>query len=171
MLVLLIVYLIPEYHPAKIINSKNGTNFIFDQDPIIMIHTTDIHISTTRMERTDGSSIFILSLCEYNPDIVLMTGDYVDNSKQGEKMGIQNLEDWKMYNSTVRNVFKKKGFKVIDISGNHDQWAVNAFDSKENNFLDYSFIYNRTNIKDEDEFFCRKYKLNISNTELTFLLI
>ena len=136
-----------------------------------MIHTTDIHISTTRMERTDGSSIFILSLCEYNPDIVLMTGDYVDNSKQGEKMGIQNLEDWKMYNSTVRNVFKKKGFKVIDISGNHDQWAVDAFDSKENNFLDYSFIYNRTNIKDEDEFFCRKYKLNISNTELTFLLI
>ena len=76
-----------------------------------------------------------------------------------------------MYNSTVRNVFKKKGFKVIDISGNHDQWAVDAFDSKENNFLDYSFIYNRTNIKDEDEFFCRKYKLNISNTELTFLLI
>ena len=136
-----------------------------------MIHTTDIHISTTRMERTDGSSIFILSLCEYNPDIVLMTGDYVDNSKQGEKMGIQNLEDWKMYNSTVRNVFKKKGFKVIDISGNHDQWAVDAFDSKENNFLDYSFIYNGTNIKDEDEFFCRKYKLNISNTELTFLLI
>ena len=171
LLVLLIVYLIPEYHPAKIITSKNVTNFIFEQDPIIMIHTTDIHISTTRMERTDGSSIFILSLCEYNPDIVLMTGDYVDNSKQGEKMGIQNLEDWKMYNSTVRNVFKKKGFKVIDISGNHDQWAVDAFDSKENDFLDYSFIYNRTNIKDEDEFFCRKYKLNISNTELTFLLI
>ena len=171
LLVLLIVYLIPEYHPAKIITSKNGKNFVFDKDPIIMIHTTDIHISTTRMERTDGSSIFILSLCEYNPDIVLMTGDYVDNSKQGEKMGIQNLEDWKMYNSTVRNVFKKKGFKVIDISGNHDQWAVDAFDSKENNFLDYSFIYNRTNIKDEDEFFCRKYKLNISNTELTFLLI
>ena len=171
MLVLLIVYLIPEYHPAKIITSKNSTNFIFDQDPIIMIHTTDIHISTTRMERTDSSSIFIMSLCEYNPDIVLMTGDYVDNNKQGEKMGMQNLEDWKMYNSTVVNVFKKKGFKVIDISGNHDQWAVDAFNSKENYFLDYSFIYNRTNIKDEDEFFCRKYKLNIRNTELTFLLI
>ena len=171
LLVLLIVYLIPEYHPAKIITSKNSTNFIFDQDPIIMIHTTDIHISTTRMERTDSSSIFIMSLCEYNPDIVLMTGDYVDNNKQGEKMGMQNLEDWKMYNSTVVNVFKKKGFKVIDISGNHDQWAVDAFNSKENYFLDYSFIYNRTNIKDEDEFFCRKYKLNIRNTELTFLLI
>ena len=135
LLVLLIVYLIPEYHPAKIITSKNSTNFIFDQDPIIMIHTTDIHISTTRMERTDSSSIFIMSLCEYNPDIVLMTGDYVDNNKQGEKMGMQNLEDWKMYNSTVVNVFKKKGFKVIDISGNHDQWAVDAFNSKENYFF------------------------------------
>ena len=151
--ILLIVYLIPEYHPAKTITSKKIPNFIFNQDPIIMIHTTDIHISTNRMERTDSSSIFIMSLCEYNPDIFLMTGDYVDNSKEGEKFGLQNLEDWKMYNSTIVNVLKKKGFKVIDISGNHDQWAVDAFDSKENNFLDYSFVYNRTNIKNEEDFF------------------
>ena len=169
--ILLIVYLTPEYHPAKTIVSKNIPNFDFNQDPIIMIHTTDIHISSTRMKRTDSSSIFIISLCEYNPDIFLMTGDYVDNIKKGENMGMQNLEDWKMYNSTIINVLKKKGFKVIDISGNHDQWAVDAFDSKENYFLDYSFIYNRTNIKDEEDFFCRKYKLSINNTELTFLLI
>ena len=169
--ILLIIYLIPEYHPAKTITSKIISNFVFNEDPIIMIHTTDIHISSTRMQRTDSSSIFILSLCEFNPDIFLMTGDYVDNIKQGENMGMQNLEDWKMYNSTIINVLKKKGFKVIDISGNHDQWAVDAFDSKENYFLDYSFIYNRTNIKNEDDFFCRKYKLNISNTELTFFLI
>jgi len=169
--ILLIIYLIPEYHPAKTITSKIISNFVFNEDPIIMIHTTDIHISSTRMQRTDSSSIFILSLCEFNPDIFLMTGDYVDNIKQGENMGMQNLEDWKMYNSTIINVLKKKGFKVIDISGNHDQWAVDAFDSKENYFLDYSFIYNRINIKDEEDFFCRKYKLNISNTELTFFLI
>ena len=171
LLILLIVYLTPEYHPAKTITSKKIENFAFNQDPIIMIHITDIHISSTRMQRTDSSSIFIISLCEYNPDIFLMTGDYVDNTKQGEYMGMQNLEDWKMYNSTIINVLKKKGFKVIDISGNHDQWAVDTFDSKKNYFLDHSFIYNRTNIKDEDDFFCRKYKLNISNTELTFLLI
>ena len=35
--ILLIVYLIPEYHPAKTITSKNIPNFIFNQDPIIMI--------------------------------------------------------------------------------------------------------------------------------------
>ena len=111
--ILLIVYLIPEYHPAKTIISKNISNFIFNQDPIIMIHTTDIHISSTRMQRTDSSSIFIISLCEYNPDIFLMSGDYVDNIKKGENMGMQNLENWKMYNSTIINVLKRKDLKLL----------------------------------------------------------
>ena len=33
--ILLIVYLTPEYHPAKTITSKNDPNFNFNQDPIM----------------------------------------------------------------------------------------------------------------------------------------
>ena len=146
-------------------------NFEFSEDPIILIHTTDLHISTSKREKIDGSSIFLVSLCEYDPDIVLLTGDYVDNVKVGQRVGIQNLDDWKIYNSSIRNVLLKKGFKVIDISGNHDQWAVDSFNSKENNFLDNSFIYNRTNVKSEEDFFLRRIKLNTNNIEMTFLLI
>ena len=169
--ILLLVNIIPQYHSKKTFTSKQIPDFQFNQDPIILIHTTDLHISTTRKERTDGSSVVLFSLCEYNPDIFLLTGDYVDNVKQGQRMGEQNLEDWKIYNSTVRNFLLKKGFKVVDISGNHDQWAVDKFDSEENHFLENSFIFNRTNVKSELDFFLRKIKLNINNIDINFLLI
>ena len=112
-----------------------------------------------------------MSLCEYNPDLVLLTGDYVDNFDNTQQMGLQNLEEWKIYNTTIRGLFIKKGFKVIEVSGNHDQWAINEFNSKDNNYLDYSFTFNRSNTKTESEFFVKKIKININNNDLTFLLI
>ena len=96
-LIMILVSVIPQYHPSKIFTSKNIPDFEFNKDPIILIHTTDLHMSITRKERTDGSSILLMSLCEYNPDLFLLTGDYVDNIKKGQKMGEQNIEDWKIY--------------------------------------------------------------------------
>ena len=72
------------------------------------------------MKRTDGSQIMFAYLYEYKPDLFLLTGDYVDNVKKDEKIGIQNLDDWKMYKISIINILNEKGFKVIDISGNHD---------------------------------------------------
>jgi len=167
--ILFIAYIIPEYHSKKIFTSKKGLEF--NQDPIIFIHTTDIHISINRKERTDGSSIFMMSLIEYNPDLFLLTGDYVDNVKQGQRLGCQNLEEWKIYNITIRGLLIKKGFKVLEVSGNHEQWGVDEVNSKENNYLDYSFTFNRTNTNNESDFFIRKIYVNISNINLTFLLL
>ena len=170
-IILILVSIIPKYHSKKIFISKKVSNFEFNKDPIILIHTTDLHMSITKKERTDGSSIVFVSLCEYNPDIFLLTGDYVDNVKKGEELAQQNLEEWKIYNTTIRNSLLKKGFKVIDISGNHDQWTVSKYDSKENNFLYNSFIYSKRNVKNESDFFARKIKVNINNEILNFLLI
>ena len=168
-LVLFISYLIPEYHSKKIFTSKNGLEFT--QDPLIMIHLTDIHISVNKKERTDGSSILMMSLIEYNPDLFLLTGDLVDNVKTGQDLGCQNLEEWKMYNMTIKGLLVKKGFKVIEVSGNHEQWGVDKYNSIENNYLDYSFTFNRTNVKNESDFFLRKINVNINNIDLTFLLL
>ena len=170
-LIMILVSIIPQYHPSKIFTSKNIPDFEFNKDPIILIHTTDLHMSITRKARTNGSSILLISLCEYNPDLFLLTGDYVDNIKKGQEFSQQNLEEWKIYNTTIRTALLKKGFKVIDASGNHDQWAVDSYDSKENNFLDNSFIYNRTNVKNESDFFLRNIKFNINNIDLNFILI
>ena len=44
-------------------------------------------MSINKKERTDGSSIFMMSLIKYNPDLFLLTDDYVDNVKKGEEVG------------------------------------------------------------------------------------
>lgn len=54
-----------------------------------------------------------------------------------------------IYNTSIRNYLLKKGFKVIDVSGNHVLWALDSFDFKDNHFLDSSFIYNKYNVKNE----------------------
>jgi hypothetical protein len=112
-----------------------------------------------------------MSLIEYNPDLFLLTGDYLDNVKEGPYIGCQNLEEWNIYNMTIRGLLIKNGFKVLDVSGNHDQWGVDEVNSKENNYLDYSFSFNRTNTNNESDFFIRKVNVNISNINLTFLLL
>ena len=35
------------------------------------MHTTDFNMSINKKERTDGSSIFMMSLIEYNPEFIL----------------------------------------------------------------------------------------------------
>ena len=169
LLIFLISYLIPEYHSPKIFESKQ--NLEFNHDPIILVHTTDLHISIKREGRTDSSTLFMMSLCEYNPDLVLMTGDYIDNFKKKQHFGFQNLKEWNIYNTTIRGLLFKKGIKVIEVTGNHDQWAVDKVNSKENNYLDNSFSFNRTDTKTEYDFFMRNIKVNINNINLTFLLI
>ena len=67
-LILLILYLIPQYHSAKTFISKSSIRFNSNYIPKIFIHTTDIHISSKKQNLVDGSSIFLTSLYEYKPD-------------------------------------------------------------------------------------------------------
>ena len=58
-------------------------------------------------------------------------------------------------------------FPVIDVAGNHDVWGVDSFSSKANVFLDHSFIFNRSSIKNENDFTIKK----VSIFNLTFIFI
>ena len=167
-LIIIIVYAVPQKHSKKIFTSKEKTEF--NQDPIILLHTTDIHVNSKKTERNDGLVEFMKSLCEYEPDLVLITGDLVDNYHKKLRLGLQNLDDWNIYNKTIKELFQQKNFNVIEISGNHEQWAVNRATSRENNYLDYSFTFNRNNTKNKLDFLLRKIKININNIDLTFLL-
>ena len=76
--ILIIIYLSPQYHPAKTFTSKKSkTLFNSDFTPKIFIHTTDIHVSVSVVKRLDGTLIFLTSLLEYKPDLFLMTGDLI----------------------------------------------------------------------------------------------
>ena len=164
-LILLLLYIFPEYHYAKTFTSKISIKpFSSDYNIKIFLHTTDLHITDSQSKKIDGSSIFLTSFMEYNPNFIILTGDIVDNFK-GKRLGSQNINHWKIYNYIISNFFSN--YTVIDVAGNHDMWEVDSVTSKKNNFLNYSFIFNRTNIKDERNFYIKKIKL----FGITFILL
>ena len=163
----LIFYLTPQYHSSKTFKSKNSIkSFNSNYMPKIFIHLTDIHISSENQKVLDGSLIFLTSILEYKPDFFLMTGDLADNLVgKYSKTGGQNKEDWKIYNKTVRNALLN--YPTIEVAGNHDMWAVKKPTSLSNNYLLNSFSFNRTDVKNEEDFFIRKIKL----FNMTFILL
>ena len=164
--ILCIIYLLPQNHSAKTFTSKSSNIFNSDYIPKIFIHISDIHITLNNRQKLDGSSIFLSSIYEYKPDFFITTGDLVDNFVgKNYKMGGQNNEDWKVYNISIRKNLAK--FPVIDVSGNHDLWAVERPTSLNNNFLKYSFMFNRANVKNEDDFLIKK----VNKFGLTFILL
>ena len=158
---------IPKYHKPKLFNSKTIKSFNSSEAPIIFLHITDLHLSKTRPEKSDGSLLFVSSILNYNPNFIILTGDVVDNFR-GEfhwhRVGIQNGDDWNIYNKSLQKLISK--FPVIDVAGNHDVWAVDSVESKENHFLDNSFMFNRTSLKTENDFLLKKIVL----FNLTFIL-
>ena len=166
-IILLLLYVIPEYHSAKTFTSKiSNLSFNSNYNPKIFIHITDIHISQSKSYRLDGSSIFLISLIQYKPDFFISTGDLVDNFQgRPEKLGMQREDEWKMYNTTIRSFLLQ--YPVIDVSGNHDLWAVGSPTSANNNFLNFSFMFNRTNVKNEDDFYIKK----INMFDICFILL
>ena len=163
----IIFFIVPKYHSAKIFNSKKSPSpFNAKSIPKILLHMTDIHVSHRNPSKTNDSITFIKELIKYEPNLILKTGDIVDNYEEWkfQSFGAQRKPDWEVYNNSVKKLLSK--FNVIDIPGNHDVWALDSATSEYNYFLDNSFIYNRTNVKNNDDFFIRKIK----NMNLTFIL-
>ena len=158
---------IPKYHQSKTFTSRNIKEFNSTSEPLIFLHLTDIHLSKTRPDKTDGALTFLTSILKYEPNFILLTGDIVDNFR-GEfhwhRVGIQNDDDWNIYIKAFKNMISK--IPIIDVAGNHDVWAVDSLTSKENKFLDNSFIFNRSSIKNENDFIIKKLKI----FNLTFIL-
>ena len=155
------------YHPPKIYYSLSPkVPWNSDYTPKIFLHMADIHISFFLGFRTNGSTDYYSDFLNYNPDLILSSGDVVDSYERNywPKVGAQWISDWGIYSNTIRKNLSK--FKIIDVAGNHDLFAVDSLFSKNNNFLDYSFTYNRTNVKTFDDFIIRK--INLFNE--TFIL-
>ena len=165
---LLIFLCFPKYHKPKTFISKKSNIFNSHYVPKIFLHLTDLHITLNRPNKLDGSLIFLNSILKYNADLILMTGDIVDNfegKRKWQRVGIQNKNDWNVYKKTVKNMLSN--YNVIDVAGNHDVWGVDSVLSNNNIFLDYSFMFNRTNVKNEDDFTLKKVKI----FNYTFILL
>ena len=169
-IILLLLYLIPEYHYPKIFTSKIE-NIPFDSSytPKIFLHITDIYLTEAQPLKLNGALLFLKSFLNYKPDLILITGNIVDNynekkSNYGLGIGRQTPKDWKIYNTSLRNHLSK--YQVIDVAGNNDIWGVDSANSKLNMFLDHSFIFNRSNVENDDDFTIKKVKM----LNITFIL-
>jgi len=167
-------FFFPQYHPAKTFKTKYALNgFNKNYIPKILFHITDTHTNTNHDTypgsplKKNGSFIFLNTFIKYEPDLILLTGDIADNFEDSNhfiKVGSLCIKDWKTYNKTIKKLISK--YPVIDVAGNHDLYTVESAISKNNLFLDYSFIFNRSNVKNEDDFIIKK--INMLN--LTFIL-
>ena len=168
--IVILFFIFPQYHPPKTFHSKEVKSFNPNYEPKILFHLTDTHTNTNNASslKKNGSYIFLNSFIHYKPDLILSTGDVADNFKDSShfiKVGAQKKLDWEEYNKTIRTLISK--YPVIDVAGNHDLYCVESAISEYNYFLDYSFIFNRSNVKNDDDFFIKKIKM----LNLTFILI
>ena len=150
----------PYYHPPQTFTSKIPSKpWNHDDTPKILAHITDIHLSSFLNHKTQGSSNYLKEFFKYKPDLILNGGDVVDNYEERSwpKVGSQWIKDWKIYINSIRKKLEK--LNVLDISGNHDVFAVDSLLSKHNYFLDYSFVFNRSNVKTIDDFIVRKVEM------------
>ena len=155
------------YHPPKTYFSKTPKEpWNSDYTPKIFLHMTDIHISFYLGYRTNGSTDYYSDFLDYNPDLIINSGDVVDNYEESywPKVGSQWPADWDLYAATIKKNVSK--FKIIDVAGNHDLFSIDSLLSKHNYFLDHSFSFNRSNVKTYDDFVIKK--VNLFNE--TFLL-
>ena len=145
------------YHPPQTYISKNPkVEWNSDYTPKILMHLADIHISFYLSYRTNGSTNYFSDFLKYNPDLILNSGDVVDSYEESywPKVGSQWPGDWGIYADTIKKNLSK--FNIIDVAGNHDLFAVDSLFSKNNNFLDHSFSFNRSNVKTFDDFIIKK---------------
>ena len=159
-LIIFFSFIFPYYHPpGKYFSKIPKEPWNSDYTPKIFLHLTDIHISFYVGDKTNKSTKYLDDFLHYNPDLILFTGDAVDNfeEKYFPKVGSQWPSDWGIYAGTIKKNLSK--FKVIDVAGNHDLFAVDSLFSKYNNYLDYSFSFNRSNVKTYDDFIVKKIDL------------
>ena len=167
-ILLIILKNIPIYHYPQKFKSKPKKEWNSNYVPLIFSHITDVHISSFKSSKTDCSLIYLEEFFnKYKPDFILSTGDIVDNYEtmyKFTKLGSQSLLEWELYNKTLKRILDK--YYVIDVAGNHDVFAVDDVISKNNNFLDYSYMFTRENVKSYEDFVVKKHIYK----NLTFIL-
>ncbi|EAX96942.1 Ser/Thr protein phosphatase, putative [Trichomonas vaginalis G3] len=145
-----------KYTVDKVILNSDYVKFNDSEDPTIIGHLTDIHISDFWPDDIKWFKNNLLIFKEQiKPTFTLITGDMVDNyySKNIPGDNGQIEDQWKQYNQTLSSI----GFKneeLFIIYGNHDVYDLVDMDDfqkipiKYSNISpDYSFSKERGNVR------------------------
>jgi 3',5'-cyclic AMP phosphodiesterase CpdA len=102
------------------------------QDPIVIAHFTDLHISPVLpdvLSLVRDSFAFVGR--HVHPAAYVLTGDLTDDLSFGPTgpACLPSEPDWQLYNETIRNAPIDHS-KVVEILGNHDVWMRATFDDR-----------------------------------------
>jgi hypothetical protein len=163
----LLAFLFPQMHPAKTYHSAAGAPWNHDSDVVVFSHVTDIHLSSFDPNKAVGAIALFDFLAWYSPDFHLFTGDLIDGYAQRNwpRIGQQVPADWVLWRQLLSHY--GPNWTVIDVPGNHEMWAIDDPLGPQNNFLNNSQTYNRSNTQTFQKWVARI----IRHLNFTFVLI
>ncbi|OHS97850.1 Ser/Thr protein phosphatase [Tritrichomonas foetus] len=132
---------------------QTSSNFSMPKSPTIFLHLTDTHLNYYHQYRADN----IRNAFEYAKDKmikrIIISGDLVDNKKNSLSYGAQNPFDFPHYNKVISEFDTEH---VFDIAGNHDEYGLSSFNSKNHHALRYSRFFTKNNITDIKQFWASR---------------
>ncbi|KAL0125186.1 hypothetical protein PUN28_004372 [Cardiocondyla obscurior] len=119
----------------KYYNIKNSYNHL-----IWFLQITDIHISIFRdpSRISEFKEFCNVTVNSIQPRVVLASGDLTDAIAKNRFGSKQQHEEWKHYRHIIDQTNISKKILWLDIRGNHDNFDIINFDSKNNYYSHYS---------------------------------
>lgn len=173
-LILLYKSNVPYYQdvgPIPVKSNDDALKFNPAIPPLIISHITDTHINTYNSTYGQHLEKCLKSSILYQPDVLLHTGDAVDNfcTDQRPKYGDQCSNDFTLYDKIISKY--KSDFKtILGTAGNHDMFGIFSFDSPKFHFLKTARKYYDNPMQTYDEFLVSNYPVKV-NEDLTINFI
>ena len=140
--IIAMIFQTPHHTTEEISSAQRKTPFNSSEDPSYFVHLTDVHVNSLKQEQTSHYQQALKVIEELNPQMVITTGDLVDNwgTNPVWKYSKQYPPDHVLYKNLTHPVAEKIPL-FLDHVGNHDEFALSSFTSENHEFLNYSYYY------------------------------
>ena len=149
--------------PVKSANVK----FNESEDPFYFVHLSDIHVSSYKPHSREQYLNALRFANESKTEVLISTGDLADDwNRHGTvRESTQKIDDQQQYNAMSKRIDPRiKTF--IDQVGNHDEFDVYSYYSKNHHFPKYSQFYQKIENLTYEDFCVMRYDITDKVTAL-----
>lgn len=132
------------------------------------IHATDVHVNAVRDKEARNLKNLLEFSQRYKTNILIISGDLVDNwgtTNQIFKVHQQYQPDHKLYSKLITE-YSEIIPNIIDMPGNHDEFAVLNFNLPSHCFLNYSYFCSHS----QNQFNRERFQLFSEKIDNTFFI-
>lgn len=146
-------------HSIGPITSQKAEKWNSSKIPYVFVHISDTHFNSKAKENEDNFRSAIKTSYQYKPDLLLHTGDGVDDytRRNDPKIAKQIEEDHIKYQKLIKEHIGNFT-NVIGVAGNHDVFDLAEFDN-EINFWKY-FPYQNQHSGSYEDLLVSKFETN-----------